>query len=158
MTIDIRVAQFFSLVTSDNTTHRYQNYFTNTRYTYVNNIYDFAPFRAEGTASSNTGDNSIVQVLFPNVEFALRLLDAGNGNRLSKLVLTTAWLTSSNELASNGATQVDYLVGIGASLSETTIELRFRSAIDSVVSSFPARTISRQLVGPLPLSANVSLR
>ena len=158
MTIDIRVVQFFSLVTSNNTSHRYQNYFAHTRYKYLSDNYDFAPFRAEGTTSSNTGDNSIVQVLFPNVEFALRLLDAGNGNRLSRLVLTTAWLTSTNELASNGATQIDYLVGIGASLSETTIELRFRSAIDSVVSSFPARTISRQLVGPLPLSANVSLQ
>jgi len=158
MTIDIRIAQFFDLMTSDGNNHCYQNYFVNTRYSYQNKSYDFAPFRAEGTASTNTGDNTIVQVLFPNVEFALRLLDAGNGNRLSRLLLTTVWLTSTNEIAVNGANQLEYLVGIGASISETTIELRFRSAVDSVVSSFPARTISRQLVGPLPLSANVSLR
>jgi len=158
MTIDIRIAQFFDLTTSDGNNHCYQNYFVNTLYSYQNRSYDFAPFRAEGTSSTNTGDNTIVQVLFPNVEFALRLLDAGNGNRLSRLLLTTVWLTSANEIAVNGANQLEYLVGIGASISETTIELRFRSAIDSVVSSFPARTISRQMVGPLPLSANVSLR
>lgn len=158
MAIDIRIAQFFRLITSDGTAHHYQNYWANQKYTYGNKTYAFAPFRAEGTVSNNTGDNSIVQVLFPNVEFALKMLDAGNGNRLSRLVLTTAWLTASNEVAANGATQVEYLVGIGASISETTIELRFRSSLDSVISNFPARTLSRQLVGPLPSSANVSLR
>jgi hypothetical protein len=50
------------------------------------------------------------------------------------------------------------MVGIGASVSETTIELRYRSAIDSVISNFPSRTVTRQLVGPLPLNANISLR
>lgn len=158
MAIDIRIAQFFELRTTDGTTHRYQNYFVNESYTYLGQRYEFAPFRAEGTVSNNTGDNSIVQVLFPNVEFAMRLLDAGNGNRLGRLVLSTVWLTSTNAIAVNGATQVEYLVGIGASVSETTIELRYRSAIDSVISNFPSRTITRQLVGPLPISANVNLQ
>lgn len=158
MAIDIRIAQFFDLVTADGTRHLYQNYFVNQSYSYAGRRYSFAPFRAEGTVSNNTGDNSIVQVLFPNVEFAIRLLDAGNGNRLSRLVLTTTWLTASNEIAANGATQQEFLVGIGASISETTIELRFRSAIDSVISGFPARSITRQLVGPLPLNSNVVLQ
>jgi hypothetical protein len=158
MAIDIRIAQFFELLTTDGTTHRYQNYFVNESYTYLGQRYEFAPFRAEGTVSNNTGDNSIVQVLFPNVEFAIRLLDAGNGNRLSRLVLTTVWLTSANEIAVNGANQVEYLVGIGASISETTIELRYRSAIDSVISNFPSRMVTRQLVGPLPVSSSVSLQ
>jgi hypothetical protein len=73
-------------------------------------------------------------------------------------VLTTVWLTATNAIAANGATQQEFLVGIGASLSETTIELRFRSAIDSVISGFPARSVTRQLVGPLPLNSNVVLQ
>ena len=81
MAIDIRIAQFFNLTTTDGTTHRYQNYFVNESYNYLNQRYEFAPFRAEGTISNNTGDNAVVQVLFPNVDFAIRLLDAGNGNR-----------------------------------------------------------------------------
>jgi hypothetical protein len=158
MAIDIRIAQFFDLTTTDGTRHLYQNYFVNEVYTYAGQRFNFAPFRAEGSVSNNTGDNSIMQVLFPNVEFALRLLDAGNGNRLSRLVLTTVWLTATNAIAANGATQQEFLVGIGASLSETTIELRFRSAIDSVISGFPARSVTRQLVGPLPLNSNVVLQ
>lgn len=158
MAIDIRIAQFFSLTTSTGTTHYYQNYFVNETYTYDSTKYSFAPFRVEGTASTNTGDNSIVQILFPNVEFSIKLLDEGNGNRLSRLVLHTVWLTSSNEISSNAPNQIEYLVGLGASVSETTIELRFRSAIDSVISNFPARTITRQLVGPLPLNADIVLQ
>lgn len=158
MAIDIRIAQFFDLVTTDGTRHLYQNYFVNQTYLYAGQRYSFAPFRAEGTVSNNTGDNSIVQILFPNVDFALGLLKAGNGNRLSRLVLTTTWLTANDFIASNGATQQEYLVGIGASISETTIELRFRSAIDSVIAGFPARSITRQLVGPLPLNASVVLQ
>lgn len=158
MAIDIRIAQFFDLTTTDGTRHLYQNYFANETYSYAGQRYSFAPFRTEGTVSNNTGDNSIVQILFPNVEFALRLLDAGNGNRLSRLVFTTVWLTADNQIAVNGATQQEYLVGLGASVSETTIELRFRSAIDSVIAGFPARSITRQLVGPLPLNANVVLQ
>jgi hypothetical protein len=158
MAIDIRIAQFFDLTTTDGTRHLYQNYFVNEVYTYAGQRYNFAPFRAEGSLANNTGDNTIMQVLFPNVEFALRLLDAGNGNRLSRLVLTTVWLTATNAIAANGATQQEFLVGIGASLSETTIELRFRSAIDSVISGFPARSVTRQLVGPLPLNSNVVLQ
>ena len=158
MAIDIRIAQFFNLVTSDGTGHFYQNYFVNQKYRYGTSYYEFAPFRVEGSVANNTGDNSILQILFPNVDFALQLLDAGNGNRLSRLVLTTAWLTADNAIAANGATQVEYMVGIGASVSETTIELRYRSAIDSVISNFPSRTITRQLVGPLPLNANISLQ
>lgn len=158
MAIDIRIAQFFNLQTSDGTRHLYQNYFVNERYTYAGTVYDFAPFRVEGSVSNNTGDNSILQILFPNVDFAIRLLDAGNGNRLSRLVLTTAWLTASNTVAANGATQVEYMVGIGASVSETTIELRYRSAIDSVISNFPSRNVTRQLVGPLPLNANIVMQ
>lgn len=158
MAIDIRIAQFFDLTTTDGTRHLYQNYFANEAYTYAGQRYNFAPFRTEGVVSNNTGDNSIIQVLFPNVEFALRLLDAGNGNRLSRLVLTTVWLTANNQIAANGATQKEYLVGIGASISETTIDLRFRSAIDSVIAGFPSRTITRQLVGPLPINADLVLR
>lgn len=158
MAIDIRIAQFFKLRTSSGEKHLYQNYFVNESKTYAGARYAFAPFRAEGTVSNNTGDNSVIQILFPNVEFALRLLDAGDGNRLSRLELTTVWLTSTNEIAVNGATQVEYMVGIGASVSDTTIELRYRSAIDSVISNFPGRTLTRQLVGPLPLNADLVLR
>jgi hypothetical protein len=156
MTIDIRICQFLVLTTSTGDIHQYQNYFANQPIVYGGKRYEFAPFRAEGSISSLNGDNSLLQVLFPNIELIVRLLDAGNGNRLSTLVLTTQWLTNTDAFTPN--VQIEYYVGVGASLNETTVELRFRSAIDSVSSNFPARTLTRELVGPLPLDSQLYLQ
>jgi hypothetical protein len=157
--MDIRICQFFKLTTSDGTTHYYQNYFANESKKYPATstaTYAFAPFRAEGSVAALNGDNNIVQVLFPNTEFSLALLQKGDGNRLSRLELTTVWLTAAGAYTTN--VQTEYFIGIGASVSDTTIELRFRSAIDSTTSNFPNRTLNRTLVGPLPLDAQLVLQ
>ena len=159
---EIRLAQYFHLVTSTGTQHRYQNFFVNVKplaelleedgKTYK---YNFAPFRAEGSTANLNGDNGMVRVLFPNVEFAIRLVEEGDGNRLSRLTITTQWLNAA--LAPSRSYQERY-VGIGASYSDTTIELRYRTAMDSVGASFPGRTLTRSLVGPLPLNAELVLQ
>lgn len=151
----IRIAQYFKLLTTDGVTHRYQNYFVGATSTLLSEVYLFAPFRAEGAMASLNGDNQQLQILFPNIEYALRLVESGNGNRLSELALTTAWLTASDQIST---TVTDYYLGLGASFSDTTIELRFRSAIDSVGSEFPTRTYTRDLVGPLPLNSELYLQ
>lgn len=176
---NIRIVQYFELVAFTSTTaarqlaglskndtitlgreagtviHRYQNYFVNQQVRWNGQLYAFAPFRAEGTVSNLSGDNSLMQVLFPNVEVAVRLVEQGNGNRLSRLTLTTAWLNANNAPIKNYS---ERYLGIGAAFSETTIELRFRGAMDSVGANFPARSISRNLVGILPLNADLFLQ
>jgi hypothetical protein len=151
---EIRIAQYFKLVAGAQTL-RYQNYFIGQSSSYLSESYDFAPFRAEGSLASLNGDNETLRILFPNIEVALRLVEQANGNRLSQLTFTTAWLNSSDQIITPMS---DYYLGIGASYSETTIELRFRSAIDSVGSAFPARTLTKGLVGPLPLNSELYLR
>ena len=135
--------------------HRFQNYFISAPSTFLGESYTFAPFQAEGSTASLGGDNQQLRVLFPNVEYALRLVEQGDGNRLSELRLTTAWLNASDQIST---VLNDFYVGVGAGFSESTLELRFRSAIDSVGSEFPGRTFTRNLVGPLPLNAELSLR
>lgn len=151
---EIRIAQYFKLVTTAQTL-RYQNYFVGQSSSYLSESYAFAPFRAEGALASLNGDNENLRILFPNVEVALRLVEQANGNRLSELTFVTAWLNASEQILN---TITDYYIGIGASYSDTTIELRFRSAVDSVGSAFPARTLTRDLVGPLPLNSELYLR
>ena len=151
---EIRIVQYFKL-TTESQTLRYQNYFVGQSSTYLSESYSFAPFRAEGALASLNGDNENLRILFPNIEVALRLLEQANGNRLSELTLITAWLNPSEQIIN---TVTDYYIGIGASYSETTIELRYRSAVDSVGSAFPARTFTRDLVGPLPLNSELYLR
>lgn len=154
--MDIRICQFFNLTASNGGRYLFQNYFANENKTYNGQTYTFAPFRAEGSMASLNGENSVLQTLFPNIEVALRLLEAGNGNRLSRLTLTTVWLTADGNFTNN--VQTEYYVGTGSSISETTLELRFRSAIDSVTANFPNRLLDRQLVGPLPLDAQIILQ
>ena len=157
---EVRLAQYFYLVTSKGTQHRYQNFFVNAKADLLEedgktHRYNFAPFRAEGSTANLNGDNGMLRVLFPNVEFAIRLVENGDGNRLSELTMTTQWLNAT--LAPSRTYQERY-VGIGASYSDTTIELRYRTAMDSVGASFPARTLTRSLVGPLPLNAELVLQ
>ena len=136
--------------------HRYQNFFINQQIRRGGERFDFAPFKMEGTSSTLGGDNALVQVLFPNVDVALRLVEQGNGNRLSHLELTTVWLNENDQ--SSGKEIAERFLGLGASFSETTIELRFKSAMDSVTGRFPARSLSRGLIGIVPLNADLRLQ
>lgn len=157
----VRIVQYLRLTTYANSgsvgqiVHRFQNYFVNETKTFNGEQYSFLPFRAEGAVANLNGDNAVLQVLLPNVMPALRLLEQGNGNRLSELILTTAWLNA--ELNAFRHYEERY-IGIGSSFSETTIELRFRSAMDSVGAAFPARKLTRNLAGLLPLNADLFLQ
>ncbi|CAB4148027.1 hypothetical protein UFOVP431_84 [uncultured Caudovirales phage] len=151
----IRLAQYFYLITAGGVQHRYQNYFIREPRVLDGMRYEFAPFRAEGSTANLNGDNGMLLVLFPNVEYAIRLVENGDGNRLSRLTITNQWLNAA--LAPSRTYQERY-VGIGASYSDTTIELRYRTAMDSVGAQFPARTLTRSLVGPLPLNAELVLQ
>lgn len=170
----IRIAQYFELTTfstdraanlfgagqglqqgKDYFINRGQNYFINEIKRWDGEGFPFVPFRTEGTSSALNGDNSLFQMLLPNQEVVLRLVEQGNGNRLSRLVLTNVWLNRALNPVRN---YEERYIGVGASFSETTIELRFRSAMDSVGSEFPCRKLTRSLVGILPLSADISLQ
>ena len=147
---EIRIVQYFKLLDASGNPHRYQNYFVKEP-----KVLDGA--RAEGSTANLNGDNGIVQVLFPATALSIRLVELGDGNRLSKLTLTTQWLNANLE-PRLGRTYEERYVGIGASFSETTVELRFRTAMDSVGAQFPGRTLTRGLVGPLPINADLVLR
>lgn len=152
---EIRIAQYFDLLDVRGIRHRYQNYFVQQDKPIAGVRYEFAPFRAEGSTANLNGDNSIIRVLFPAVEFAIILVEQGDGNRLSELTLTTQWLNAAEAVVRS---YEERYVGIGASYSDTTIELRYRTAMDSVGATFPARTLTRSLVGPLPLNAQLVLQ
>lgn len=125
--------------------------------------FSFAPFSVQGSTAQLNGENETLQILFPFSTFAVRLVEEGNGNRLSSLEVRTLWLEN-NRATTNfsdylvAAQYSEFYTGIGASFSDTTIELRFKSAMDSVNAGIPARTFGRDNVGILPLNADVNLR
>jgi hypothetical protein len=89
------------------------------------------------------------------MDFSIAMLEAYNGNRLTSLALGTQWLNANNAPIT---TYRERYIGVGSSISDTTVELRFRSAMDSVGSTFPAKVLNTKLVGSLPLNAEVSVR
>lgn len=151
----IRVAQFFYLVDQANNIYAFQNYFVNSTVNIGTVSYTFAPFRAEGTVSNLTGDNALLQVLFPARGYSLKLAEQADGNRLTRLTLTTQWLNANDSMVRS---YEERYVGIGASISDTTLELRYRSAMDSVGAQFPGQRMTRRNVGPLPTNSQISLQ
>jgi hypothetical protein len=151
---EIRICNFFNLLTTAGKTHRYQNYFIAESKSFLGQPYAFAPFQASGALASLNGDNQQLRVLFPSQELVIRLVEEGDGNRLSVLTLTTAWITGGGAIST---TFTDYFVGTGATFSDDAVELRFRSSMDSVGAGFPARTLTADNVGVLPLSAELYL-
>ncbi len=152
----IRICQFLDYASADGTQlQQLQNYFVGQNKTFNGNSYAFAPFQADGALASLNGENQQFRLLFPAEEIIVRMVEAADGNRLATLELTTVWLTASEQLVP-GFT--DYYIGIGASYSDETVELRFRSAMDSVGASFPARTLTVDNAGILPLNAELYLQ
>ena len=156
MDSQIRVCQFIKLEPSKGKVHYYQNYFIKETKSFKGANYSFAPFEAEGGVSSLNADNQQITIRLPASEYAIRLVEEGDGNRLSKLLLCTRFITASGGIPSTGPEE--YYVGIGAAFSDDTIELRFRSALDGVAGGFPASTLTERNVGILPLESSLSLR
>ena len=149
---EIRIMQTFNLVDAKGAIHAYQNYFVDG----INGI-NFAPFQVDGSVSTLGGDNSQIKVLFPATQYAIQLVGKGKGNRKSRLTLTTNLISSDEQIQDSFISQEIY-IGIGASFSESTVELRFNTAADAVASNFPARRLNQDNVGILPLDSALSLR
>ena len=151
----IRICQFIEITPVGKDAQRYQNYFVQQTVAFGGKNYDFVPFQIEGGVSSLNGDNEQIQLLFPANELVVRLVEQGEGNRKSTLSVHTRYVNADNELVEGFST---FFVGIGASFSEDTMELRFRSALDGITPNLPAQTLNIKNVGILPLESQLSFR
>lgn len=139
----------------------FQNFFQGETY----EGHRFASFSVQGATSQLNGENETLALLFPFSSFALSLVESGNGNKLSNLTLKTRWVetnsTSPSPSSANYLTMSEYTsyyIGVGASYSETTIELRFKSAMDGVNGAFPASTFTRRNSGQLPANSRINFK
>ena len=94
MTSEIRICQFLQLETTNNQMHRYQNYFLKVNKNFKGASYSYVPFEIEGGVSSLNADNQQITVRLPATEYAVRLVEEADGNRLSKLLLYTRFITA----------------------------------------------------------------
>jgi len=156
----INIAHLIEITPDGGSVSKFQNFFQNVSY----DGYLPVPFSVQGSVAQLNGENDILRILFPFASIGVALVEGGKGNRLSVLKIITRWLeTNDDGIPSPNDYAVvseytEYYIGIGASFSETTIELRFKSAMDSVNANFPARTLTRENAGILPVNGNVSFR
>ena len=154
--MNIQICQLLELKMAKGATLLAQNFFVKQSYLFLGKTYQFVPFQISGSLMTIGGDNEQLTVLFPNVELALTLLEGGDGNRNSELILHNLWLNSALQPIPDPIPE--FYVGQGSAFSETTIECRFRSALDSVGGAFPARIITPANRGLLPLTSDVALQ
>jgi len=154
--VNIQICQLLDLKMRNGTQLLAQNFFVKQTYTFLGQTYQFVPFQISGSLMTIGGDNETLTVLFPNIEMAITLLEGGDGNRNSELVLRNLWLNSALQPIPDPIPE--FYVGQGSTFSELTIECRFRSALDSVGGAFPARILTAENAGVLPLESSVSLQ
>ena len=133
----IAICQFIEIKPAGKGTQRYQNFF-------IKEVKTFS-------------DNEQIQLLFPATEYVVRLVEYGEGNRKSTLAVHTRYITGQGAIVNKSGFS-SYFVGIGASFSEDTMELRFRSALDGITPNLPGRTLTAQNAGILPLDSQLNFR
>jgi len=154
--VNIQICQLLDLKMRNGTQLLAQNFFVKQSYTFLGQTYQFVPFQISGSLMTIGGDNETLTVLFPNIEMAITLLEGGDGNRNSELVLRNLWLNSALQPIPDPIPE--FYVGQGSTFSELTIECRFRSALDAVGGVIPARILTAENAGVLPLESSVSLQ
>lgn len=152
----IRICQLFEWRPAGGSVLRFQNFFIKEAFTYGGSTYQFAPFQVSGNLAALGGDSEQLTCLFPNFDLVLQVVTGGDGNRNSELTLTNLWLNSQNQPLPGAFPE--FYIGSGATFSETTVELRFRAAMDAVNSQVPNRLLSNENVGILPLDSSIRLQ
>jgi hypothetical protein len=111
---------------------------------------NFLPFAFSGTVINRQGDNVNANLIFPNNDLT-RPWAAEAVNSKWVAVVTVKILEPTVDLYSYTG-QI-----MGASWDVTQVQLELGTVLDAVGADIPFRTLSEDLVGPLPTSNNVRL-
>lgn len=109
---------------------------------------NFLPFGFSGAVINRNGDNVSATLVFPNTEIT---------RPWASEAITNRWIAVVAVLQLNTNTTVySYTGQVGAgSWDETTVRLELNTILDAVGADVPFRSLSEDLVGPLPTSSNV---
>jgi hypothetical protein len=119
---------------------QYQNYDFNSP--------NFLPFAFSGVAINRNGDNVSAALVFPNSDLSRPWVSEA---------IDSGWVVT--VIVKNLSPEVNLYAYVGQVSSggwdEQVVNLQLNTVLDAVGSDVPFRSLSEDLVGPLPSSANV---
>ncbi|MBP04332.1 MAG: hypothetical protein CMA72_06065 [Euryarchaeota archaeon] len=152
--MELNIGCLLTLQDNGATQYNFQNYTVRKSVVYGGATYTFAPFAFSGAISNIQGDN----------------LDAGLQFQATKVTRTWAetaivnnWVGTVTVVLLKDDSSIERVLysyaGVVAAggWQESTIELSLNSVMDAVRGTIPGRRMTHQLVGMIPVSANINV-
>ena len=153
--MEIALGHFLDLNVGGSPIYRWQNFWIKQNVDQENHTYSFIPFGFSGLTANRAGDNIDATLVFPNNELS---------RQWALLATQQKWVAQIQVMMFDPADKTDlttlhtYIGQISSTAwDETAINIRLNSIIDAVGGDVPARRLTQQLVGNLPLSSNLRL-
>tara|TARA_R100001510_G_scaffold780_1_gene571 strand:+ start:205 stop:705 length:501 start_codon:yes stop_codon:yes gene_type:complete len=136
---------------------KFQNFFINQVMTFGDDQYTFVPFGFSGVTVNRTGDGLEATLVFPNNDltrgWAVNAINDHYVMEVDVLIVDSDSQTGSH-------TRVHSYIGqvVGGNWDNVSLNLQLSSVLDAVGTDVPRRSLTRNLVGNLPVSNNVRLQ
>ena len=140
-----------------NTEYRFQNFFINQQITHQSDNYTFVPFGFSGVTVNRTGDGLEATVVFPNNEVSRAWgVNAINQNwvmEVDVLIIDDDAKDGPHNIVHSYTGQV-----VGGQWDEVSLNLQLSTVLDAVGTDVPRRSLTKELIGNLPIANNVRLQ
>ena len=141
----------------ENTQYRFQNFFINQQIRHQSDNYTFVPFGFSGVTVNRTGDGLEATVVFPNNDVSRAWgVNAINQNwvmEVDVLIIDDDAKDGPHNIVHSYTGQV-----VGGQWDEVSLNLQLSTVLDAVGTDVPRRSLTKELVGNLPISNNVRLQ
>ena len=141
----------------ENTQYRFQNFFINQQITHQSANYTFVPFGFSGVTVNRTGDGLEATVVFPNNELSRAWgVNAINQNwvmEVDVLIIDDDAKDGPHNIVHSYTGQV-----VGGQWDEVSLNLQLSTVLDAVGTDVPRRSLTKELMGNLPIANNVRLQ
>jgi hypothetical protein len=141
----------------ENTQYRFQNFFINQQITHQSANYTFVPFGFSGVTVNRTGDGLEASVVFPNNELSRAWgVNAVNQNWIMEvdvMIIDDDAKDGPHNIVHSYTGQV-----VGGQWDEVSLNLQLSTVLDAVGTDVPRRSLTKALVGNLPVASNVRLQ
>ena len=140
-----------------NTQYRFQNFFINQQITHQSDNYTFVPFGFSGVTVNRTGDGLEATVVFPNNDVSRAWgVNAINQNwvmEVDVLIIDDDAKDGPHNIVHSYTGQV-----VGGQWDEVSLNLQLSTVLDAVGTDVPRRSLTKELIGNLPIANNVRLQ